>query len=542
MPRKIQDVTKDYLVNVPLPVHGNTYTVISHQSIIDYAYAELANHGFGIVKEEYRCTQDGQIAQGIYRLHHQSDPELALMFAWTNSYNKQIKFKCATGAYVDANSTVMLGGEVGSYTRKHTGTADADTIASMQAQITNAQMYYNMLAQDKDIMKGIPLTKKKQAELLGVLFADHEVLTTEQASIIRQQMTKPTYFYNGGKDTLWAFYNHVTVAFQNSHPRTWMEDQRILHWFISNEFDLSAPVQLVSAPPQSLSAPVDPLLSNYGQPENQTNLLVQIAEETGDDSLLKAQYPVTPDDSIPDMLVQTEELTKEEVVETYSDVLTEVQLEAVKEETAEEHEDHSKAMHEIAERMKEGDPKTYNALAKAQRDFENQLVFGKTEILDIPEGTEIVEKEVEFVEAVIDELEADPNVKRFSAYDEDGNLIYNSGIDPIVIPTPSDEPDPFIEEFIKGFGEPDTVHYTDPVGNTFEAPVVEDKEPEVAPHRVKFAIDEVEEVVPTLEPSPEDYALVEKEDSVVDDAGFDFDLELNEEKQVDDDNDFDFFI
>ena len=51
MPRKIKDVTKDYLVNVPLPVHGDTYTVISHQSIIDYAYAELANQGFGVVDD-----------------------------------------------------------------------------------------------------------------------------------------------------------------------------------------------------------------------------------------------------------------------------------------------------------------------------------------------------------------------------------------------------------------------------------------------------------------------------------------------------------
>ena len=46
-------------------------------------------------------------------------------------------------------------------------------------------------------------------------------------------MSKPSFFHNGGKDTLWSFYNHVTLALQQSHPRTWMEDQRILHYFIS---------------------------------------------------------------------------------------------------------------------------------------------------------------------------------------------------------------------------------------------------------------------------------------------------------------------
>jgi len=287
MPRKIKDVTKDYLVNVPLPNHADTYTVISHQSIIDYAYTELANHGFTVVSEEYRATHDGQIAQGIHKLQFNSDPEMSLMFAWANSYNKQIRFKCAIGGYVNNNKTVMIGGEMGSYARKHTGTADADTIASMKSQITNAQMYYTQLLWDKDMMKTIFINSKRQAELLGVLFAEYEILNTEQASIVRQEMDKPSFFYNGGSDTLWAFYNHVTVALQQSHPRSWMEDQRMLHWVITNEFDLSAQPAVDMAPVEITEPLQDPL---YEVP-NQTNILDQIEE------LEQAQYPLTPDDA-----------------------------------------------------------------------------------------------------------------------------------------------------------------------------------------------------------------------------------------------------
>jgi hypothetical protein len=298
MPRKIKDVTKDYLVGVPLPTHGSTYTVISHQSIIDYAYQELANQGFGIVGEEYRCTHDGQIAQGIYKLQFNSDPEMSIMFAWTNSYNKQIKFKCATGAYVHVNDTVMLPGEIGTYARKHTGSADTDTIASMQSQITNAMMYYNQLVLDKDAMKSITISSRKQAELLGVLFAEYEILTTEQASMVKQQMDKPSYFYNGGKDTLWAFYNHVTVALQQSHPRTWMEDQRMLHWIITNEFDLSTPIPVAAM--MDTTVEVDPL---YVVP-NQTNILDQIAECNKEEAIEL--------DSIPEGLIVPSIATAEE--------------------------------------------------------------------------------------------------------------------------------------------------------------------------------------------------------------------------------------
>lgn len=279
MPRKIQDITRATLEAVPLPVHAATYTVISHKSIMDYALAEIAAMGFTVHSEEYRATHDGQIAQGIYQLNYNSDPEMSLMFAWTNSYNKQIRFKCAVGGYVHSNQTVMLCGEIGTYARKHTGTADADTIAMMQNHLTNAQMYYDNLVADKDAMKVVSLSSRRQAEILGILFAEYEILTTEQASIIRQQMDKPSFFYNGGKDTLWSFYNHATVALQQSHPRTWMEDQRMLHWFISNEFNLGQVLVTPITPTVEITVPmVDPLNAI----PNQTNILDQIAELTAD--------------------------------------------------------------------------------------------------------------------------------------------------------------------------------------------------------------------------------------------------------------------
>ena len=247
MPKKIAECTKAHLVSVPLPNHGATYTVISHQSVMDYVYTELAAAGFGVVSEEYRCTADGQIAHGIYKLNFNNDPELSMMFAWTNSYNKQVRFKCGVGGYINLTGTTMVCGDMGSWARKHTGTADEETVKTIQDQIANAHMYYNQLCSDKESMKGITLNKRKQAQLLGILFAEYQILTTEQASIIRQQMDRPSHVY-ADSNSLWAFYNYVTIALQHSHPKTWMEDQRVLHYFIStvNNFQqCSAPAQIV---------------------------------------------------------------------------------------------------------------------------------------------------------------------------------------------------------------------------------------------------------------------------------------------------------
>ena len=256
MPKKIAECTKAHLVSVPLPNHGATYTVISHQSVMDYVYTELAAAGFSVVSEEYRCTADGQIAHGIYKLNFNSDPELSMMFAWTNSYNKQVRFKCGVGGYINLTGTTMVCGDMGSWARKHTGTADEETIKTIQDQIANAHMYYNQLCADKESMKGITLNKRKQAQLLGILFAEYQILTTEQASIVRQQMDRPSHVYVDS-NSLWAFYNFVTIALQHSHPKTWMEDQRVLHYFIStvNNFQqCNTPAQIVVPVPTDVTA------------------------------------------------------------------------------------------------------------------------------------------------------------------------------------------------------------------------------------------------------------------------------------------------
>jgi len=318
MPKKIQNTTKAHLISVPLPNHGTTYTVISHQFVIDYAYTALANAGFGIVDEEYRCTADGQIAQGIYKLQFNSDPELSMMFAWTNSYNKQVKFKCVIGAYINQTGSVMISGDIGSWVRKHTGSADTETKATIDDYISNAHMYYTQLCSDKATMETVILNKRKQSQLLGVLFAEYEILTTEQASMIRDQMKKPYHVF-ANTESLWAFYNYVTNALQLSHPRSWMEDQRILHYFIStigNFNQCSSSAQIVQTDDTVAEPVVDPLTVI----PNQTNILDQIAEQ---DEFSMAQLAGV---KAPEDVVQ-EELENEEVLHQSEEiVLTEDEL------------------------------------------------------------------------------------------------------------------------------------------------------------------------------------------------------------------------
>jgi hypothetical protein len=235
MPRKIKSYGRQDLIDVALPNHASTYTVISHKSVMDLSTEALEDAGFSVTAENYRATHDGNIASAIYTLNYGDDPELSMMFAWSNSYNKQMRFKCGVGAIHSVNNTSLVCGDMGSWARKHTGSADTETKETIEEQVKLAKMYYEQLVSDKEAMKKINLDVRKQAQLLGMLFAEHDILTTEQASMIKQQMSRPTYKCTT-PGTLWEFYNFVTIALQQSHPKTWMEDQRVLHWFVSETF------------------------------------------------------------------------------------------------------------------------------------------------------------------------------------------------------------------------------------------------------------------------------------------------------------------
>jgi len=232
--------TKEYVINAPLPQQTETYTVISHQAVIDKTAACLLQHNFEIETELYRATQNANIAQGVYHLKHDGDPDMGLIFTWSNSYDKSMRFRCSVGARVYISNSKIIPGNMGHWGRIHTGNADQDTDRQIDAQISNAGNYFQQLVNDKEVMKNITVDIRKAAEMLGVLFIDKRIITSEQLNMIKAELYKPTFDYKAPKDSLWSFYNHIILSLQKSHPRTWMDQQRIAHWFICEEFNVSS--------------------------------------------------------------------------------------------------------------------------------------------------------------------------------------------------------------------------------------------------------------------------------------------------------------
>lgn len=240
MPTRVNGgVPRSTLVDAPLPQATKTYTVISHEFVITTALRLLSEKGFKVIDEKYSCTANAQIASGIYRINYGDDPDLGMIFAFSNSYNKVLRFRCAIGGFVKVNETSVLGDTSLAWGRKHTGNADTETLETIEAQIDNADVYFKQLKADKEVMKKIKLTPREFAELAGRLYIDLRIMTAEQIRIVRNEFEKPSVNYSTDADSLWTLYNHILMALAKSHPRTWMEQQKIVHLHLMSEYKLT---------------------------------------------------------------------------------------------------------------------------------------------------------------------------------------------------------------------------------------------------------------------------------------------------------------
>jgi hypothetical protein len=230
-------MTEQRLRAIALPDHGKQYAVIPHGDIIDETKNQLKALGFEIDEELYKTSLDGQIAQGVYHLKYGDDADMGLMFAWSNSYNKQQKFKCAAGAQVFICMNGVVSGDISNFKRKHIGkNAMQDVVTSIQDQISNAKTYFDNLVADKKMLKNVILTPRDKGRILGELFANDEILTLTQVGIVKREIDKPTHIYNADINSAWTMYNHITYALKESHPGHYIDDHQKVHQYFVNQY------------------------------------------------------------------------------------------------------------------------------------------------------------------------------------------------------------------------------------------------------------------------------------------------------------------
>jgi len=232
------DVSKDFILSIVVPEQTNTYKPIAHKTLIDSTLEAIASCGFNVLREVYTYSKNGMRANGKYMLEFGDDPDMSIMIAWQNSYDKSLSVKFAIGTWVFVCTNGMVSGDMGAFRSKHVGDVQEITPAKLKEYICGAREVFYSMVESKEKMKEIEITPRERAELLGRLFIETEMITSTQLNIVKNEIQTPTYDY-GAPDTIWELYNYVTFALKDANPRFWLQAQIDVHKFFINEFNIS---------------------------------------------------------------------------------------------------------------------------------------------------------------------------------------------------------------------------------------------------------------------------------------------------------------
>jgi hypothetical protein len=254
---RIKDTTKAELCSIQVPVFADGYIIRTHEEIMNGIEAQLVKYGYTIKESIVKSTADGKLAHGVYYLEDDEDSEIGRMLTWVNCYTKQFKYRTTAGVYLKSNKAIMSFSS-DKYLRKYSGLLDE--IKHLNTLFTSALEY-------KTELQNIEFNITQQSHVLGCLFVEHDVLTTEQASALKTTL--------GDTQTMWQVYSNVAEVLMKSHCKDWIRNQSLVNYYFRNtleEFQFSA--ALVITEEETLIEAHDPLAII----PNQTNILDQIAE------------------------------------------------------------------------------------------------------------------------------------------------------------------------------------------------------------------------------------------------------------------------
>lgn len=232
--------TEEYLRKTQLPVATKSYTVISHGDIIDAVREILAKHGFIITSELYKAECNGDVALGFMQIETQDDPDMAMTFNWTNSYNKTVRFSCSIGGFIYDNQVpfVSANNQV-SWNRKHTGTALEETMEVIEAMVASADEHFAQIVDMKNKFKSIDVSRKEYAKLMGLLYFDKKVISSTQVEVIKKEYDKPSFDYTD-KGTLWEVYKMIMFGIVDQAPKNWYRQQLDINSYVQVLFNIAS--------------------------------------------------------------------------------------------------------------------------------------------------------------------------------------------------------------------------------------------------------------------------------------------------------------
>ena len=96
----------------------------------------------------------------------------------------------------------------------------------------------------KKTFQKIKVSRKEYANIVGLFYLDKQIISVEQASVIRKEYDTPSCDYKE-PDTLWGLYKIIMHAVKDQAPKQWYQQQvkinnyiQLLYKMVKAEDDL----------------------------------------------------------------------------------------------------------------------------------------------------------------------------------------------------------------------------------------------------------------------------------------------------------------
>jgi hypothetical protein len=261
--RRSRDAAFDIAMKALIPPRTDTYSPIAHSDFLQVLRNKIEENRMTIVGDMYYTNMNGNKLVGYYHIEDnnvKTDPEfgIQMMMGFKNSYDKSMTAALAAGANVMICSNGMISGDMVRFTRKHTGTIFEELQLKMNQAVTTMREGFGKLTIEVDLMKDFELTPRQKAEVLGVMYFEKGIVTPNQLSVIKKEITDSEHFKG---NTVWDLYNNITESLKDSHPIRHIEDHIKLHDFMTEVAGINVQFEesLVDEPINNPVGYVDPI-------------------------------------------------------------------------------------------------------------------------------------------------------------------------------------------------------------------------------------------------------------------------------------------
>jgi Domain of unknown function (DUF932) len=228
-------ITRADIINAPISELTHSYTPVSNQLIINTALEEFDKCGYKLIGESYMTEKNMQKFVGKFTLQH-DNPEMNMMFAFKNSYNKSMSAGVVNGAQVFVCTNGCLSGTYKTV-RKHTGDANTIVVHGIKENIKKLHDEFEQVVIDNNRMKEIEMTKKTIAELVGNFYCNETIITSRQLDVIKGQLFEEEGFNYGVNNSLYNVYQAITHSLKKSHPNDYVQNHIDTHNFMLQEIN-----------------------------------------------------------------------------------------------------------------------------------------------------------------------------------------------------------------------------------------------------------------------------------------------------------------